>query len=132
MASGMLTGKIRRDHRPDDARLGQREMPHYRRYFTDHAFAVVDAVTEAARTLHCTPAQVAIAWQLARPEVTSVIIGAPQGTILTACLFRNGRELDTHYTFTQREPEGFIIRALLPERSAHLSAGISCSDWGLA
>jgi aryl-alcohol dehydrogenase-like predicted oxidoreductase len=76
LASGMLTGKIRRDHRPDDTRLGQREMPHYRRYLTEHAFSVVDALTEAARQMKCTPAQVAIAWQLARPEVTSVIIGA--------------------------------------------------------
>jgi len=65
----------------------------------------------------------------------SVVIGAPEETILTACLFRNGRELDTRYTFTQREPEGFMIRALLPERGDYLlrvyAAEKSLPDGGL-
>ena len=65
----------------------------------------------------------------------SVIIGAPEETTLTACLFRNGRELDTRYTFTQREPEGFMIRALLPERGEYLlrvyAAEKSLPDGGL-
>jgi len=50
----------------------------------------------------------------------SVIIAAPQETIVTACLFRNGRELDSRYAFTQRESEGFVIRALLPEKGDYL------------
>ena len=76
LAAGMLTGKITRENRPPDSRLAQREMPHYRRYFSDHAFAVVDVLRAAAQELQCTPAQLAIAWQLARPQVTAVIIGA--------------------------------------------------------
>jgi hypothetical protein len=31
----MLTGKISRDSRPADTRLGQREMPFYKDYFTE-------------------------------------------------------------------------------------------------
>jgi hypothetical protein len=65
----------------------------------------------------------------------SVIIGAPEETILTACLFRDGRELDAHYTFTQREPEGFMIRAVFPERGEYLlrvyAAGKGLPDGGL-
>ena len=76
LAAGMLTGKIRRDSRPSEARLGQRDLPHYRDYFTDRAFAIVDVLAECARAQQTTPAALAIAWQLAKPEISSVIIGA--------------------------------------------------------
>jgi 1-deoxyxylulose-5-phosphate synthase len=75
LAAGMLTGKITRENRPSDARLAQREMPHYKKYFTEHAFQVVDVLRKAAHEMGCTPAQIALAWQLARPEITAVIIG---------------------------------------------------------
>jgi aryl-alcohol dehydrogenase-like predicted oxidoreductase len=76
LAAGMLTGKISRDSRPADARLGQREMPFYQDYFTDRAFAIVDVLKECAHALETEPAPLAIAWQLAKPEITSVIVGA--------------------------------------------------------
>lgn len=75
LAAGMLTGKIRRDHRPAETRLGSREMPHYRHYFTDRAFEIVDVLVASSRELGCTPAALALAWQLAKHEVSSVIIG---------------------------------------------------------
>jgi len=86
LAAGMLTGKIRRDSRPADARLGQREMPFYKDYFTDRAFAIVDVLKECARSLETEPAALAIAWQLAKPEITSVIIGARTAAQLDANL----------------------------------------------
>jgi aryl-alcohol dehydrogenase-like predicted oxidoreductase len=55
----MLTGKISRDSRPADARLGQREMPFYKDYFTDRAFAVVDVLKECARSLETDGARTA-------------------------------------------------------------------------
>ncbi|MBI2962542.1 MAG: aldo/keto reductase [Deltaproteobacteria bacterium] len=76
LAAGMLTGKIQRGSRPPDARLGQRDIPIYKDYFTDRAFAIVDVVRESASALGVTPAALAIAWQLAKPEISSVIIGA--------------------------------------------------------
>lgn len=76
LAAGMLTGKITPDSKPADARLGQREMPHYKEYFNERAFALVDTLRNIAPTLDCSVAQLAIAWQLAKPEITSVIIGA--------------------------------------------------------
>ncbi|HSD11129.1 MAG TPA: aldo/keto reductase, partial [Candidatus Binatia bacterium] len=71
-----LTGKIRKDARPSDARLGQREIPIYKDYFTDRAFAIVELLRQSAATLGVSPAALALAWQLAKPEITSVIIGA--------------------------------------------------------
>jgi aryl-alcohol dehydrogenase-like predicted oxidoreductase len=76
LAAGMLTGKVTRDHRPPESRLGQRDFPLYRFYFNERGFKIVDVLVEAAREAGCTPAQLALAWQLTKPEVTSVIIGA--------------------------------------------------------
>jgi aryl-alcohol dehydrogenase-like predicted oxidoreductase len=76
LAAGMLTGKIGRGARPPETRLGQREMEFYRYYFTERAHGIVDTLRACAAELGCTPAQLAIAWQLAKPEVTSVILGA--------------------------------------------------------
>ena len=76
LAAGMLTGKITRERKPPESRLAVRDMPFYRFYFNERAFGIVDVLVAAAREAGCTPAQLALAWQLAKPEVTSVIIGA--------------------------------------------------------
>jgi len=76
LAAGMLTGKISRDHKPPESRLAQRDMPFYRLYFSERAFQIVDTLKACARELACTPAQLALAWQLTKPQVTAVIIGA--------------------------------------------------------
>jgi len=47
-----------------------------RRYWSDRMFDVADAVVELAREEGCTPAQLAVAWLLAQPDVTAPIIGA--------------------------------------------------------
>ncbi len=76
LAAGMLTGKITRERKPPESRLAQRDFPLYRFYFNERAFGIVDVLVATAREAGCTPAQLALAWQLAKPEVTSVIIGA--------------------------------------------------------
>jgi hypothetical protein len=50
----------------------------------------------------------------------SVVIGAPERTIVTARLCEPGRELEEQYTFTQREPGGFLIRVLFPQKGDYL------------
>ena len=76
LAAGMLTGKITRERKPPESRLAQRDFPLYRFYFNERAFGIVDVLVRSAREAGCTPAQLALAWQLAKPEITSVIIGA--------------------------------------------------------
>jgi aryl-alcohol dehydrogenase-like predicted oxidoreductase len=51
-------------------------VPIYKDYFTDRAFAVVDVLRAAAKDAGMKPAVLALAWQLAKPEISSVIIGA--------------------------------------------------------
>jgi aryl-alcohol dehydrogenase-like predicted oxidoreductase len=68
--SGFLSGKYTRDGRPDDVRRAAAiGTP------TGAQFEVVDAVVRIAGDIGATPAAVALAWLLARPSVTSVIIG---------------------------------------------------------
>lgn len=73
LASGFLTGKYRRGGAlPSSARAGgvQRE------YMNDKGFAVLDAVQAVAERHDATPAQVALAWILARPSITAPIASA--------------------------------------------------------
>ena len=44
-------------------------------YRGDHVFDVAAAVTEVAEEIGATPAQVAVAWLLSKPEVTSPVVG---------------------------------------------------------
>jgi aryl-alcohol dehydrogenase-like predicted oxidoreductase len=68
--SGFLSGKYTRDGRPDDVRRAAAiGTP------TDAQFDVIDAVVRVAEDLGASPASVALAWLLARPAVTSVIVG---------------------------------------------------------
>lgn len=72
LAGGLLTGKYRKDQPlPESARAQSRK-----RHMTDANLAVLAKVDEVAATHHATPAQVALAWLLADPVITSPIIGA--------------------------------------------------------
>jgi aryl-alcohol dehydrogenase-like predicted oxidoreductase len=48
----------------------------YRSFDNDRMWSLLDTVTAIARAHETTPAAVSLAWLLARPELTSVIIGA--------------------------------------------------------
>ena len=75
LASGMLTGKYRRGEPfPPGTRLAASD--HFARIATDEAFAKVDAYRACATERGHTVAELAVAWLLAQPSVTSVITGA--------------------------------------------------------
>ena len=81
LGGGWLTGKYRRDERPTGAtRLGEnpeRGVEAYdRRSSVERTWDVVDAVRAVADGRGVSMAQVALAWLVARPSVTSVILGA--------------------------------------------------------
>jgi aryl-alcohol dehydrogenase-like predicted oxidoreductase len=76
LAGGLLSGKYRRDQpAPEGSRLlsGWDEPPVRDQ---DKLYDIVEVVVEVAKDRGASPAQVALAWLLARPAVTSVIIGA--------------------------------------------------------
>lgn len=74
LAGGALTGKIRRDQpAPPDSRLGTRE---FIPYDAEKLHTVVDALDEVAQECGKTIAQVSLNWLLARPTVSSIVVGA--------------------------------------------------------
>lgn len=76
LAGGLLTGKYRRDEAPPEGTrrfAGWTEPPVEDE---DKLYRIIDTVTEVAAAHGVSPAQVALAWLLQRPAVTSVIIGA--------------------------------------------------------
>jgi len=81
LGGGWLTGKYRRDERPTGAtRLGEdpdRGVEAYDlRSGRERTWDVVDATSSVADELGVSMAQVALAWLVDRPAVTSVILGA--------------------------------------------------------
>lgn len=83
LAGGFLTGKYRRDTElPDSARAeGVRK-----RYMNEQGFTAVDRLEEIAQAHEATIPQVAVAWILANPAVSSAIIGANSVEQLTDTL----------------------------------------------
>lgn len=74
LAGGLLSGKYRRDSEPESGRQvgGFREPPVYD---WDRVWNIVDALVETGEAHGVSAAQVALAWLIGRPGVTSVIIG---------------------------------------------------------
>ncbi len=77
LAQGVLTGKYRT---PDDLPAGSRAAGQGRRFMeswlTSETLDAVAAVAKVADQLGCSPAQLALAWCLRQPAVSSVIVGA--------------------------------------------------------
>ncbi|NPA26524.1 MAG: aldo/keto reductase [Chloroflexi bacterium] len=72
---GILTGKYN-DGIPEGSRASLERMAWMRDYITPERIEKVRKLTELAQELGVTPAQLAIAWLLRVPEVSSVITGA--------------------------------------------------------
>jgi len=73
LASGFLSGKYRAGQAmPGSARAGGVQ----KRYMNERGFAVLAAVDKVAADSGATPAQVALAWLLARPGITAPIVSA--------------------------------------------------------
>ena len=75
LAGGWLTGKYRRGQEaPPGSRMALRPEP-YRHLLDDRVYDALDAFEAAARERDTTPAALAIAWLLAHPQVTAVVVG---------------------------------------------------------
>ncbi len=76
LAGGLLTGKYRRSQSPPAGTRYERWSDRYKSFDTDKNWRVVDALVEVAKEVDAPPSQVAIAWLLHKPSVSSVIFGA--------------------------------------------------------
>ena len=98
LAGGMLTGKYRKDEPlPKGARLEAFQFYHDR-YYTEQALDIVGRFLQEASRRGVSPAQLALAWVLAEPRISSPILGARSLNQITDSL--KGAEI--HLTAEER------------------------------
>jgi aryl-alcohol dehydrogenase-like predicted oxidoreductase len=74
LAGGLLSGKFSRaNQKPADSRRSEYDFPIVDK---ERTWKILDVIAPIAKAHGCSPARVSIAWLLATPVVTSVIIGA--------------------------------------------------------
>jgi aryl-alcohol dehydrogenase-like predicted oxidoreductase len=71
LQGGFLTGKYRREIVPDSVRAEG-----LKSFFTEKNFALIDLLAERGKAYNASVTQMALAWLLRRPSITSPIIGA--------------------------------------------------------
>ncbi len=73
LAGGFLSGKYSRNKNPEEARRLSFDFPPINK---EKAFDIIDVMEPIAQSKNVSVAQIALAWLLHQPAVTSVIIGA--------------------------------------------------------
>jgi aryl-alcohol dehydrogenase-like predicted oxidoreductase len=74
LAGGLLSGKFSRENqKPEGTRRSEFDFPIVDK---ERTWKILDVMAPIAKARGCSPARVALAWVLAKPFVTSVIIGA--------------------------------------------------------
>lgn len=75
LAGGFLTGKYQRDDdAPEGSRLDLDPSNFERKYLSDRAWDVLDAVREVAKEVDATPAQVALRWVIEQDQFTGGMV----------------------------------------------------------
>ncbi len=76
LAGGLLTGKYRRgEPLPTDTRFNENMPAFQRKRYNDRVFDVVEGIEPIAEAKECSISQLALAWTMQQPGVTSPIIG---------------------------------------------------------
>jgi aryl-alcohol dehydrogenase-like predicted oxidoreductase len=74
LAGGLLSGKFSRaNQKPEDSRRSAFDFPLVDK---ERTWKILDVMAPIAQAHNCSPARISLAWVLAKPFVTSVIIGA--------------------------------------------------------
>jgi pimeloyl-ACP methyl ester carboxylesterase len=76
LAGGFLAGKYRRGEQvPSGSRFEKFWKGWWQKHLTDVAFDIAEGIERQSEVKGCTPGQLALAWYLRQPGITSVIIG---------------------------------------------------------
>ena len=103
LARGFLAGNRRQADKGETVRAKTDEFAH-QMYFTDADFAVAERATALAKQRGVSPAQIALAWLLARPGVTSPIVGASKPAHLEEAVAALDIRLDDDAIRSLEEP----------------------------
>jgi aryl-alcohol dehydrogenase-like predicted oxidoreductase len=142
LRGGVLSGKFTRDRRPAEATRVRVDSPH----LTEKNYSIIDELLRIARELsaqHDRPisaAQVALAWLLHQPGVTSPIIGARTteqlednlGCLGLSLSDEHLRALDTVSAVTHAFPHDFLENAQNIIRGGTTIQGIGSSIWDMS
>jgi aryl-alcohol dehydrogenase-like predicted oxidoreductase len=90
LASGFLSGKYRSEADLGKSARGQG----VKKYLNEQGLQVLEALDAVARRMNATTAQVALAWQIARPSITSPIASATSITQLESLVAAARLQLD--------------------------------------
>jgi len=121
LAGGLLSGKFKRgEQAPEGARRASFDFPPVN---MDRFHLILNVVEQIARLRGVSPARVSLSWLLAKPHVSSVIIGAKTLEQLTdnldaAKLFLSEEELgmlDKSSEITQEYP-GWMLERMMQDR----------------
>ena len=81
LAGGLLSGKFSRENqKPEDSRRSNFDFPIVDK---ERTWKILDVIAPIAKAHNCSAARVSLAWLLAKPVVTSIIIGAKRMDQLT-------------------------------------------------
>jgi aryl-alcohol dehydrogenase-like predicted oxidoreductase len=81
LAGGLLSGKFSRAiQKPENSRRSEFDFPIVDK---ERTWKILDVMASIAKAHNCSPARISLAWLLAKPVVTSVIIGAKRIDQLT-------------------------------------------------
>jgi aryl-alcohol dehydrogenase-like predicted oxidoreductase len=75
LAGGFLTGKYRRNQGPPTASRFEKWGDRLGRFDTERNWRIIDTLVAVAHEVDASPSQVALAWLMARPQVSSVVFG---------------------------------------------------------
>jgi aryl-alcohol dehydrogenase-like predicted oxidoreductase len=82
LGRGFLSGKYQRNQKPPAGSRLESWQDSYRQFDNDKSWAIVDALGEIAKRHETNHAAIALAWLLAKPVTTSIILGARSVTQL--------------------------------------------------
>jgi 1-deoxyxylulose-5-phosphate synthase len=103
LARGFLAGNRRGADRGETIRAKTDDFAH-RLYYADSDFTIADRVVELAQRRDVKPTQIALAWLLAKPDVTAPIIGASKLSHLEEAVAALAIRLDAEELTFLEEP----------------------------
>ncbi|HEV3139023.1 MAG TPA: aldo/keto reductase [Vicinamibacterales bacterium] len=103
LARGFLAGNRSQADRGETVRAKTDEFAH-EMYYTDADFAVAESAAAVAKRRGVSPAQIALAWLLAKPGVTAPIVGASKPAHLEEAVAALAIRLDDEEMRAIEEP----------------------------
>ena len=133
LAGGFLTGKYRRDDTRDTGRLSGPN-PFGDSKFASRNWDILAGLTAVAADLERPVAQVALAWVMARPGVTSTLVGATRPDQLAAAIAAREIVLSdsqmARLDAASAPPPGFSAALSAPMIRRMIFGGHAVTGWG--